>query len=123
MIERWRLSRAEAKHLRELLRVEPLHAVHPKHHHTRVMRVHGAAFYRDLLLLSAAADVAWDIAPWIALSQEFVAPEFPVGGEDLKRLGVKAGKEMGAMLSHLETMWEESGYTLSKEALLEKVRG
>ncbi|MCC7260226.1 MAG: CCA tRNA nucleotidyltransferase [Alphaproteobacteria bacterium] len=116
--KRWKLSKAERKHLGELMEIEPLHAVHPAHHHTRVMRVHGAAFYRDLLLLSAANDVAWDIAPWIALSREFVAPVFPVKGDDLKKLGIAPGKEMGAVLMRLEHAWEESGYTLAKEALL-----
>lgn len=116
--KRWKLSRAEAKLLKELLQVEPLHAVHPKHHHTRVMRVHGASFYRDLLLLSAAQDTAWDVGAWLALSENFVAPEFPVSGEDLKVLGIAPGKEMGATLMRLENAWEMSDYQMTKEALL-----
>lgn len=118
LVRRWRLSKAEARHLRELLELEPLHAEHPRHHHTRVMRVHGAAFYRDLLLLSAAGDVAWDVTPWITLSHQFSAPLFPVAGADLQARGVAPGKDMGALLLRMENAWEESDYTLGKEQLL-----
>lgn len=116
--KRWKLSRAEAKHLHALMTVEPLDAASAKHQHTRVMRLYGTDFYRDLLLLSAASDVAWDIAPWVGLSRTFTAPVFPVKGDDLKARGIAPGKDMGAVLMQLERAWEESGYTLTKDALL-----
>lgn len=119
--KRWKLSKAEAKHLHALMTVEPLEAGSAKHQHTRVMRLYGADFYRDLLLLSAASDVAWDIAPWIALSRTFAAPVFPVKGDDLAKQGIAPGKDMGAVLMRLEQAWEESDYTLTKDALLAMV--
>lgn len=119
--KRWRLSKAEAKHLHTLMMLEPLGPGCAKHKHTRVMRMYGAALYRDLLLLSAASDVAWDIAPWIAVSQTFVAPVFPVKGDDLKQCGIAPGKDMGAALVQLEQAWEESDYALDKDALLAMV--
>jgi poly(A) polymerase len=45
-------------------------------------------------------------------------PVFPVGGEDLKRIGFPAGPAMGAALKALETAWLESGFSLDRDALL-----
>ena len=45
-------------------------------------------------------------------------PVFPVSGKDLVRLGKKPGKAMGKRLKALEKRWIESGFSLSKAALL-----
>ncbi|MEZ5690069.1 MAG: CCA tRNA nucleotidyltransferase [Rickettsiales bacterium] len=46
-------------------------------------------------------------------------PVFPVGGDDLKELGMVEGKEIGIILNNLEKMWEDSDYQLTKEELIE----
>lgn len=46
-------------------------------------------------------------------------PVFPVSGKDLMALGMKAGPEMGTILKQLNQHWKETGYTMSKEELLQ----
>jgi len=54
----------------------------------------------------------------LSLAASWQPPEFPVSGDDLITLGIKPGKEMGALLHRLESEWEKSGYTLTKKELL-----
>ncbi|MBX3579592.1 MAG: CCA tRNA nucleotidyltransferase [Rhizobiaceae bacterium] len=49
-------------------------------------------------------------------------PEFPLKGRDLSDLGMKSGPEMGKLLKELEAVWIESGFALSREALLDRAR-
>lgn len=118
---RWKLSRAEARHLALLEQLPRLQAADAKHVHTRAMRLYGVALYRDLLLLSAAEGAAFDLGPWMELARDFVAPVFPVTGADMKAAGVADGPAMGEALRRLEQVWEESDYRLSREALLERI--
>jgi len=50
-------------------------------------------------------------------------PLFPVRGKDLLERGFKSGEALGAELSRLEEMWMASGFSLSREELLEKAEG
>jgi tRNA nucleotidyltransferase/poly(A) polymerase len=50
--------------------------------------------------------------------QNWDAPTFPVNGEDLKRLGISPGPELGRILNSLKSKWTESGFTLGKDDLL-----
>jgi poly(A) polymerase len=59
----------------------------------------------------------------LTLAEQWQPPEFPVNGRDLIRLGMKPGEEMGALLRELEDEWEDSDYTLTREALLRMVKG
>ena len=45
-------------------------------------------------------------------------PIFPINGRDLISRGVKPGPELGGCLSDMEKIWVESGFVLSKSALL-----
>lgn len=117
LAKRWRLSRKEAKILAsfcELARLKPDDA---RHTHTHIMRRYGSEFYRDLLLLSAAENGAFDVAPWMALSHEFMAPIFPIRAEDIAHGGME-GKALGEALLRLEQLWEKSDYLMSKEELI-----
>lgn len=116
--QRWRLSKKESQAAMLLASLPRLGAHDALHVHTRVMRLHGVMFYRDLLLLSAAEKGAFDLAPWLQHARDFVTPAFPLTGEDLKRAGIAAGPAMGDVLARLENAWEQSDYVLSKEALL-----
>ncbi|GGA70895.1 cytidine(C)-cytidine(C)-adenosine (A)]-adding enzyme [Nitratireductor aestuarii] len=51
-------------------------------------------------------------------SQAWERPQFPVSGKDLLAIGFEPGMEVGKTLSRLEQKWVESGFALSKEALL-----
>lgn len=116
--KRWRLSGRDAKRLALLAGLPRLKENDARHVHTRVIRLHGADLYRDLLLLSAAENGAFDLGPFIARAEGFSVPIFPLSGEDLKRAGIASGPAMGEVLKRLEDVWEESDYTLTKEALL-----
>lgn len=50
-------------------------------------------------------------------------PIFPVTGNDIKKCGISPGPNFGRVLNKLKEMWIESYYTLSKEHLMEEVKG
>lgn len=47
-------------------------------------------------------------------------PQFPLAGADLVALGMKPGPDLGKRLKLLEESWIESGFALSRDALLAK---
>ena len=51
-------------------------------------------------------------------AENWERPVFPVKGQDLLDAGSKAGPEMGEKLSQLEEQWIESGFELTREAML-----
>lgn len=55
------------------------------------------------------------------LSREWSVPVFPVKGQDLMDMGIKAGPAMGEMLGRLEGSWLDSDFSLSKSQLLEMI--
>lgn len=46
---------------------------------------------------------------------------FPVTGSDLLALGIEKGPGLGEVLRNLETLWIDSGFSLDRETLLEKL--
>ena len=54
--------------------------------------------------------------------EEWVKPKFPLQGHDLAELGMSSGPEMGKQLKALEAKWVESGFSLSKQTLLETIK-
>ncbi len=75
-------------------------------------------------LAVAAAEENWPREQLAELARDMgrlpVAP-LPVGGADLAARGMKPGPDMGAALAIMERAWVESGFCLSKDALLERV--
>ncbi|HSM40275.1 MAG TPA: CCA tRNA nucleotidyltransferase [Afifellaceae bacterium] len=59
----------------------------------------------------------------IAFIEKWEKPEFPLLGKDLIGLGFRQGPAMGEVLKALEEKWVESGFTLSREALLAEAKG
>jgi len=55
----------------------------------------------------------------LAFADKWQKPDFPVRGGDLASLGVE-GAALGALLKHLETEWVDSGFSLGRDALLER---
>lgn len=55
---------------------------------------------------------------FIDFTQNWKRPTFPLQGQDLIAAGVKPGPEMGKKLNALEKAWIESGFKLTREALL-----
>ncbi|MBB4051889.1 poly(A) polymerase [Devosia subaequoris] len=75
-------------------------------------------------LAVAAAEENWPPEQLAELARDMgrlpVAP-LPVGGADLAARGMKPGPDMGAALAIMERAWVESGFCLSKDALLERI--
>ena len=116
--DRWRVARHEGNQLTLLTTLPPFDTVTPRHAHTRLLRLYGAPAYLDWLLIQAARQPGTAIAPYVALAHEFIPPVFPVTAADLLAQGMSEGKALGDRLKQLETAWEESNYTLTREALL-----
>lgn len=118
LAERWKLSRHEAQQLKLLSGLPAFEAKAPRHVHTRLIRLHGAPAYLDWLLTQAALEPGLNIAPYVHLAHDFTPPKFPLAAADLMAQGMQEGKALGDRLNTLEKKWEESDYTLGKEALL-----
>lgn len=78
----------------------------------------------DFLVLLGLASARDQQAPayrtMTQAAKEWTVPVFPLRGADLLAIGVAQGSQLGALLNTLEEHWEASGYTLTKETLLEK---
>jgi len=89
------------------------------------------AAYRHPGALADAIDVAATLSNWgdagklavVEQLQRLDVPRFPLRGNDLIGIGMKAGPEIGAELERLERAWIESGFVLDRKTLLEMVRG
>jgi len=54
-------------------------------------------------------------------AERYDAPVFPVTGGDLLALGIQKGPGLGEALRSLETFWIDSGFSLDRTALLDKL--
>ncbi|QYO75828.1 CCA tRNA nucleotidyltransferase [Devosia salina] len=75
-------------------------------------------------LAVAAAEQDWPRERLSEMARDLgrlpVAP-LPVNGADLENRGMKPGPEMGAALAILERAWVESDFSLTKDALMERI--
>lgn len=53
--------------------------------------------------------------------QNWVVPDFPVSGEDLKKAGLTPGPTLGKTLSRLEEEWIQSDFKIEKSKLLQNL--
>lgn len=58
----------------------------------------------------------------LELVDSYQRPVFPLKGEDLLQLGMKPGKAVGELLGQLEKEWQDSDFSLSRDALLERAK-
>lgn len=75
----------------------------------------GCAIEDDAALLEAGG-----YARMIAFVEKWGKPVFPVKGADLAELGAEPGPKIGETLRQLETEWIDSGFTLARDALLQR---
>ena len=69
---------------------------------------------------NAALHDAAGYARLLKLARTWEKPLFPIKGSDLLAGGLLEGPELGKHLKALETAWIESGFQLSRDALLER---
>lgn len=85
----------------------------------KLLRKLGGEAYVAAVHLACALSVdEWkDYAALLAMAQ-WSPPPFPVAAEDLMAQGFTQGKALGDKLKELEILWEDSGYQMTREALL-----
>ncbi len=125
--ERLRLSNAQARRLRDLLRPPvAIGGAMDDRDARRALYRAGADTYRDLVLLAwardtaAALDAASYERPW-ALADAWPVPRFPLAGKDVLTRGVARGPRVGALLAALETWWIDGDFHADKPALLARL--
>ena len=125
--ERLRLSNAQARRLRDLLRPPvAIGGAMDDRDARRALYRAGVETYRDLVLLAWARDTAAATGgacyerPW-ALAEAWPAPRFPLGGKDLLSRGVARGPHVGELLAALEAWWIDGDFGADKPALLARL--
>jgi tRNA nucleotidyltransferase/poly(A) polymerase len=116
--ERWKLSNKESASLRILAKAPLFMDEDAALTHKKYLRRYRRSAYIQLLFLSAAHGLLTRIDAWLELANTWVAPEFPVASKDVMAREFE-GKALGDALKALETLWEESEYTMNAAALLE----
>lgn len=109
---RWRFSKAEQARLAAMAIPCP-----QTDRHSLQLAIYrdGAQAVCDRILL---ADHIADPSHALAVADSWIVPSFPVAGRDLLKLGFMHGPFMGEILRRLEDRWIESGFTMTKDALL-----
>ncbi len=123
MAERLRMSNGEASRLDDFATSAPANALMSE-------REFGKALYRGkpggvkdrLRLAIAGGNQAAKLQRQLVFATAWERPRFPVGGDDLKALGMTAGPAMGARLKQLEDQWVASSFSLTREQLLAQGR-
>jgi poly(A) polymerase len=125
--ERWRLSNADRDRLQAIAAPEPvLRPDLPAGGQRLCLYRLREARWADRVLVSwadALADGrAGEPGPWLELlhlPRRWRAPELPVKGRDLVRLGLKPGPEVGELIGALEAWWIDQDFAPDREACLE----
>ncbi|MCP2678146.1 CCA tRNA nucleotidyltransferase [Maricaulaceae bacterium NA33B04] len=82
----------------------------------------GPEAFRDQMRLAEAAGEG-DADADLAAAAQWQKPRFPITGQDLAAAGVPRGPQMGQQLNALEAIWVDSGFTLTRANLLERLDG
>lgn len=132
MAERLKLSRAEAARLKRWSETPTPAADLSRLAFTKLLYRADVEAVEDRLKLALAAarmrakqdDAALHEAGGYAKLLKALAawekPAFPLSGKDLLARGLRPGRALGELLARLETEWVESGFTLTRDALLER---
>ena len=119
LANRWRLSNGLKKTLSLLINhVNDISIDLPIAQQKHLLRTLGAEVFSSLIILKQALEPQENYQVMLRLISSWQPPKIPVCGDDLLKLGIKQGKELGEKLHKLEILWEESDYTLTKEDLL-----
>lgn len=87
----------------------------------RAIYLSGLNAVEDALFMNADAEDAKALEKDLTAARGFEIPKFPVGGSDLRAMGVDSGPEMGEILQELEQKWLEGGFFEPKEAILREL--
>jgi len=125
LVQRLRLSRAEAVRLHAWADAPELDPGLPEAEFAKALYRHGKDGVIDRLRHALAreldeghADAAAALRRLLMAAAAWKRPVLPVSGRDLVAAGLEAGPEVGRRLKELERQWIDSGFTLSREKLL-----
>jgi poly(A) polymerase len=86
----------------------------------------GVEFFKDLTILSLAlrplSSTPSILQAAFRIAASWETPSFPLKGQDLIEIGIKAGPELGSLLKQCETWWINQGFQPDREACLAWVR-
>lgn len=121
--ERWKLSRASARALTQLVALLKDHTKPTQAVLQKVARKEGKPVAASWLLCLAARGEAFNLDTMLNALEAFEVPVFPLKGDDIMaQFPTLAGKMIGEYLSRAEAAWEESDYKLGKDELLAILR-
>lgn len=87
----------------------------------------GVGLFKDLTKLSLAlrplSSTPSILHEAFKIAASWKAPAFPLKGQDLIEMGIKAGPELGILLKNCESWWIDEGFQPDREACLSWVRG
>lgn len=92
---------------------------------TRIIYTYGKDFARNKLMIEQALQkqILPDFDDILKFILEFEKPTFPLRGQDIINAGIQGSPHIGQVLNNLEDMWIESGFSLSKQDLLNRLQG
>lgn len=123
MAERLRMSNDEAMRLEQFAMSAPANGSLSEREFAKMLYRGKPDGIEDRLRLAiAGGKQANKLLRQLDFAKTWERPRFPVGGDDLKALGMTAGPAMGARLKQLEDQWVASNFSLTKEQLLEQGR-
>jgi poly(A) polymerase len=76
----------------------------------------GKSLFQDWLLLAIDAKGDWRAA--LDYTENWTAPELPVSGADILKLGLAPGPKVGALMSAVEAWWIAGDFTADRAACL-----
>jgi poly(A) polymerase len=132
--ERWKLSNAERDRLTDWANAPDVKPDLPEGAFAKLLYRSQADAVKDRVRLALAsargkadANPEWleAVAGYARLTrfaESWKKPKFPVAGADMAAAGFAQGPRMGQALRDLEERWIESGFTLSRETLLEEAK-
>lgn len=130
---RLKLSKKEANRLINMKKFAPLFMFPDavENIQARIKKL-GNETVGDALILAWAARLADDAklptdetaARREALETAFAwqAPELPVGGDDVKALGIQTGPDIGSLLRAVDDWWTDGGFSADRNACLEQLK-
>jgi poly(A) polymerase len=119
MATRLKLSNKDTEHLLMLNDTYPIYMDIAKD--IKLLRAKGTGTFLEIFVLYWAGNGTPServMTNYYTQIKQVIIPLFPVGGDDLIKLGLQSGPIFSSLLKEAEAKWEESGCRITKEELL-----
>ncbi len=118
-----RLSNADRERLSHVKAMSGIDGPRPREETRRFIYRIGREQLEDETLLGAAKtpnDPGWSVM--LDEIENWIEPEFPLDGKDVKEAGIKEGPAIGRMLAALEEWWVDQDFSPDRNSLLAKLQ-